>query len=141
MNKSRRRNSIAVFLGISIGVIAWVTIINRSVFIENPLAFKPLHSFASFLKDVERYGFTGNFLGNIGLFIPIGIFFPFVFCKRDSPRRKKCLQTILFGFSLSVLVELIQLVLHKGYFSIDDMILNTFGSAIGFTIDKLITRV
>ena len=141
MNNSRRRNSIALLLGISIGVIVWVTIINRSAIIENPLAFKPLQSFGSFLKDVERYGFTGNFLGNIGLFIPIGIFFPFVFCKSDSSRRKKCLQTILFGFSLSSLVELLQLVLHRGYFSIDDMILNTFGSAIGFTIDKLITRV
>ncbi|WP_257131741.1 VanZ family protein [Bacillus sp. AFS017336] len=72
--------------------------------------------------------------GNILLFIPFGLAWPILFPK--IMKRK----TILIGFSLSLVIELTQgiagLFLGYNYRScdIDDLILNTLGTALGIFI-------
>ncbi len=75
-----------------------------------------------------------NILGNIILFIPIGLFIPLL----SKPLRKFG-YTLLFGISISFLIECSQLFLIRGS-DIDDIILNTLGTVIGFVLYKLVNK-
>ncbi len=68
-----------------------------------------------------------NVLGNIGVFVPFGIFLPKLFskCKNVS-------LTVLLSFELSLCVEIAQLVTKVGSFDVDDLLLNTIGGLCGF---------
>ena len=66
-----------------------------------------------------------NVLGNIGVFIPLGILLPVFFQKN------RVSITILEGFLISLIIEVLQYVLKMGILDVDDMLLNTAGVAIG----------
>lgn len=69
------------------------------------------------------------FIGNIALFIPLGIILP---CFFNFARKWwKCL---LMGFDVSLIVEILQLVLHLGLFELDDLVNNTFGCLLGYSL-------
>ena len=75
---------------------------------------------------------------NTFFFVPVGLTLPYCI----NPKMKRpILKTILFGFSLSFTVELLQLTLHRGTFETEDIITNTLGTAIGtlsyFAYDRL----
>ena len=76
-----------------------------------------------------------NIVGNILLFVPLG----FILTLRFR-QIKSMLSVGLIGLFLSLLIEVIQLNLPTRAFDIDDMILNTLGTILGFLICK-ITRV
>lgn len=87
---------------------------------------KQFHSFS--LNDPAFY----NIGGNIVLFIPIGIFLPFLF------RRQRKFPVFLLTTVITIcVIELIQALTLLGTCDIDDLILNTFGAGIGFLIYKL----
>lgn len=73
------------------------------------------------------------FIGNIIMFIPIGIVWPFCFKKLDNIKK-----TVLAGFLFSILIELSQLLLYERFTDIDDLITNTFGVFIGAALYFLI---
>lgn len=72
-----------------------------------------------------------NLIGNILLFVPIGIFLPAIWKKQRH-----------FGWffltvaAAIVCVELIQLFTMLGSCDIDDLIFNTAGASIGFAMGK-----
>lgn len=68
-------------------------------------------------------------LGNIVLFIPIGLILPMFFVSMRT-----WWKTALVGFSFSACVEILQLVFHLGLFEWDDMINNTFGCVLGYAL-------
>ena len=81
-----------------------------------------------FLND--RYaGWQINVIGNIAMFIPVGIVWPFCFPKLNS-----VLKTVLAGGGFSLLIELLQLLSHERHSDVDDLILNTIGVLIGALI-------
>lgn len=70
-----------------------------------------------------------NLGGNFILFLPMGIYLPFLIKRLDSFKR--------FAISMIILllsVELIQLITRRGSFDIDDLILNLFGALLGFIV-------
>lgn len=70
-----------------------------------------------------------NLVGNIVMFIPLGVFFPLLFsaCRRFS----RCIGTV----ALTVLaVEAVQFFSLLGSFDADDILLNTLGAAIGYAV-------
>lgn len=69
-----------------------------------------------------------NLFGNIAMFMPIGFLLPFV-----SRKMQHGVRTILVGGFLSALIEFLQVFLRRGT-DIDDVILNTIGTAIGYII-------
>lgn len=77
-----------------------------------------------------------NTLGNILVFIPLGIFLVFLF-KRFNTLRDVVKISIIVSMSL----EILQFVLQLGQFDIDDIILNVIGSIVGFALLKLINTV
>lgn len=62
---------------------------------------------------------------NILLFIPFGMLMPL--CLKKVP----IWGMTLIGFSLSLCIEILQLLTARGYFQTDDLIMNTFGCLSG----------
>lgn len=115
-------------------VILWVTVFGRSTISDDPFKFRPFHSFQSIMIKIKLNGLNSNFFGNILLFLPVGFLFEATF----NLGWKKIISR---SFCLSLLIELLQLILRKGYFEIDDLICNTLGSAIGYVIFTALYKV
>lgn len=71
---------------------------------------------------------------NILLFIPFGLLIPFIWTGMDHP-----VSIVCSGISFSLLIELTQL-LNRRRTDIDDLILNTLGTLIGYVVFKAITQ-
>ena len=72
-------------------------------------------------------GISTHALENVFLFVPFGILMPVGFRFF-----RKWWNLILGAFILSISIELTQLLTARGYFEIDDMLLNTLGAFIGY---------
>ena len=70
------------------------------------------------------------FLGNILLFVPMGVFLPIIW-KTITFKR-----IIGIGFLISIILEIIQPVLGRS-FDVDDLIMNTLGTIIGYLLVRL----
>ena len=60
-------------------------------------------------------------------FMPFGFFLPLV-----SEHKIKFFKVFITAFSLSLLIELIQLISKVGSCDVDDLILNTLGGLLGY---------
>ena len=74
-------------------------------------------------------GWQMNIIGNITMFIPVGIVWPICFRKINTFGK-----TILAGAGFSLSIEIFQLLFFERCSDIDDLILNTIGVAIGALI-------
>ena len=87
-------------------------------------------SFIPFYFLFDRYdGWLINIIGNITMFIPVGIVWPICFHKLDNIKR-----TVFAGVGLVLFIELTQLLCPERHTDIDDLILNTSGVVIGACI-------
>lgn len=84
-----------------------------------------------FINNNINY-FIINFLGNIIMFIPIGLFIPILYKTNN-------LIVILSGFCFSLFIEMSQLFLIRGT-DIDDLIFNTLGVILGLVIFKILSK-
>ncbi len=80
-------------------------------------------------KTRTTWQFLRLFLGNIGWFVPFGFLLPMM-------KKSTFLKVTLGGFGFSLLIEIMQLVFKKGFFEVDDLILNTAGAMIGYAAYK-----
>ena len=89
------------------------------------------------LLDYEIYN-EGllNIIGNIAMFIPVGIIWPFVFRPLQTPER-----AIAAGFGYSLCIEILQLPFYDRVSDVDDLILNTASFAVGHLIYALTAAV
>ena len=135
MNK--RKYISTVLLGVVVALILWVTILSREKLIGTPISFRPFQSISSFFKEIRRVQ-IGNFLGNIILFVPLGVLLPMV------TGWKKIWKTMVAGISFSLFIEIIQLITSRGCFDFDDVILNGLGTVMGiglyYVAQKLFTK-
>ncbi|MUV38849.1 hypothetical protein JNUCC1_02720 [Lentibacillus sp. JNUCC-1] len=76
-----------------------------------------------------------NLLGNVLLFLPMGIYLPF-YIKKMGRAGMFIVSMIVMLF----LIEAVQIVTRRGSFDIDDFILNMAGALIGFGIWKMVMR-
>ena len=73
---------------------------------------------------------------NVVLFIPIGVLLMLILtCKH------KCKISVIVGLFLSVSIELVQLISHRGFFEFDDIIHNTLGVVIGVALYKIVSLI
>ena len=73
-----------------------------------------------------------NLVGNVFMFVPLGVFLPGIFIKKPN-----FFKFLLWVTLMIVLVEVIQLITLLGSLDIDDLILNLFGASIGYLIWKV----
>jgi len=91
----------------------------------------PFKSISHYWHHISRPHGYQNILGNILPFIPMGILISINFYKL-----KGIIKTLLISLIFIVTIELIQFVTMLGYFDIDDIVLNLFGSLIGYCLYK-----
>lgn len=84
-------------------------------------------SLIPFFFLVDRYdGWQMNIIGNIAMFIPVGIVWPICFRKLDSFKK-----TVLAGAGFTLFIEVTQLFCLGRHTDVDDLFLNTLGATIG----------
>ena len=141
---SRPRKFLAVAFVVYLVVVAAITIVptrlaRPRVPRTNHINLVPLgYSFTCFLQDRAAHPRLTSFclrntLGNIALFLPLGILLPLLFDRFRSLRR-----VILLAAFLSLSIETIQF--FSAFFGnfrsvdIDDVLLNTLGACVGYAI-------
>lgn len=69
-----------------------------------------------------------QYVQNIVLFIPLGFMLPLLWSKYQNPRK-----ALVCGFLLSLVIELMQLLNFRAT-DIDDLLMNTLGTGIGYLL-------
>ena len=77
-----------------------------------------------------------NLIGNVAMFVPLGIVWPAVFSKLDRPWK-----VIAAGVGASLTIEILQLPFFTRSTDIDDLILNSAGYLVGYGIWLLVKRI
>ena len=75
---------------------------------------------------LRAYGWV-NFLGNILVFVPLGVFLPLLF-----RRQRRFLLFLLTVMAAVCLIELLQYETRLGALDVDDLILNVPGACLGW---------
>ena len=70
-----------------------------------------------------------NIIGNVAMFIPVGLAWPFCFKKLDTLGK-----TVLAGAGFPLFIEITQLPFYDRCSDVDDLIMNTAGILIGALI-------
>lgn len=98
----------------------------------NYITWQPTINFIPF-QDFCMSNIRGMLL-NIVMLVPFGFFLPMYFA-----RYQKWYRTLIAGITTSLLIEIIQLYTFRAS-DIDDLLMNTLGTVIGFLIAKLFLR-
>jgi glycopeptide antibiotics resistance protein len=77
-----------------------------------------------------------NVIGNITMFMPIGIVWPAVFRKLGTHGK-----VLAAGAGFSLVIEILQLPFFDRVSDVDDLILNSLGFALGYGIYLLVKKV
>lgn len=99
--------------------------------------FVEIKRFVSYWRTVGLGWALINVLGNVACFVPFGFFLPIVF----SSLHLKCIRVIASGYLISLFVETMQLVFRIGVFDVDDLILNTAGVIVGYSLFLMVHRI
>ena len=104
------------------------TVFTRSPSSEARIMLEPFWTYRQYYTD----DFTQFEIKiNILMFIPIGFLLPMVI-------KKPVWLPPIIGTGISVIIELIQLITHRGMCETDDVISNTIGFLIGYVVYFLI---
>lgn len=98
----------------------------------------PFRTIFSYLESAYHFTINTNIvvtnlLGNLLMFIPMGMALPVLFEKKFD----KLWKTILCVTVIVLFVEITQFLTFRGSADIDDLLLNTISSAIGYGIIKM----
>lgn len=97
----------------------------------------PLHTIAIYANGLPNWSVAlPNLLGNVLIFMPLGILLPLLKQSTASFWR-----IAFIGFSLSLALECVQMAFMMGTFDVDDLILNTLGTALGYVCLKIARRL
>lgn len=111
------------------------TVICRSIGAAYRMELTPFYKYTDIWNKVDHPHDLLEVLLNVALFIPIGMLLT------GAYRKMKWWQIMGCGFSLSLIIELLQLVTGRGLCEVDDLIHNTLGCMIGFGVYKVISCI
>lgn len=94
------------------------------------IPFNTIHSYLSNEKNVSPIIVMSNILGNMILFMPLGMYLQLL------KKNKKISISIGIVFLISVLIEMFQYIFGIGATDIDDIILNSVGGLLGIVVYK-----
>ncbi|MEK4661310.1 VanZ family protein [Priestia sp. FSL H7-0729] len=142
MNEKSWLHSKFMFLIVACMAVLYTLIMGNLLFVSGRTAgmyyqynLIPFETIRPLLLERERYhtdAWVKNLFGNIVLFIPLGIWIPWLF--------RRCHSFLTFTSTVVLLllgVEVTQLITRVGSFDVDDIILNTIGAWIGYAGFKL----
>ena len=128
--KRRWKGILWVIFLLYIGVLLRITVI-RSSFGSYPLCSHGPIELVPFVGLIQIFHnsvgmFLYLFVGNLVCFVPLGVLLPVLTKARKA--------TILWGLGLSLYIEVSQYVFGTGVSEVEDLILNTAGTGIGYLI-------
>jgi len=109
-------------------VVLRLTIFRTGAFDERQLNLAIFADLIHVFRNVGIGRFLWLFFGNIGWFVPFGFLLP-ILLKRES-----FLKVIVIGLMFSLAIESLQFIFRIGVAELDDLILNTLGTAIGYLL-------
>lgn len=128
-----------IILFLSIIIFKYVSpleLLSESRPVYRDINILPFHTIKGYLTGsiaVSRTVILNNILGNIGLFIPLGIYLQLF------KKNKGILTGILLVFTVSLSAEAMQFIFGIGSADVDDILLNCTGGIIGILCYKLLT--
>ena len=131
----KKKITLYVVFFVYIAVLLKLTIFRSTTMEHRAVNLRLFANLIDVYKTASTWQFVRLFFGNIGWFVPWGIVLP-VLTKRNN-----LWLTALTGFGFSFFIEINQYVFRKGFFEIDDLILNTLGTIIGYGIFRMVCFV
>ena len=131
--KKGLRWSVALLLLEYVFLVFGSTVFFRQARTAREFNFSPFWSYDAIYSGKEPELFSENIM-NVVVFIPVGL----LFGSQIKPGRKGWLIAFLLGVGISILIEVSQLVLKRGFSELDDVMHNTLGCMIGYGIYRLI---
>lgn len=114
-------------------ILCALLFMNRRSFVSiNIVPFRSIISYLSGSDIILRSFALSNVLGNIVLFIPLGVYLTLF--NRD----KRTYKNVLWVFLISLSVEIVQYIFKIGASDIDDVILNCLGGFIGIAAYRIL---
>lgn len=119
----------------------WAMLLYRTQGTVSLLNIVPLHTIKHFgylfLKGnyAQKAAAAVNLVGNVIMFMPLGVFLPALWKKQNS-----FIIYIITVTLIVVMLEAAQYFTRLGTADIDDLLLNDIGAALGFFIYKLIRK-
>lgn len=128
--KRRWKGILWVLFLLYIGVLLRITVF-RSSFGSYPLCSHGQIELIPFVGLIKIFHnsvpmFLYLFVGNLIWFVPLGLLLPVLTKARKS--------TLLCGLGLSLYIEVSQFIFGTGVSEVEDLILNTAGTGIGYLI-------
>lgn len=94
----------------------------------NFILFKEIKRFIEYREELGTFAVFTNLFGNILIFVPFGFFISM------ASKSRGFFMTLFYSFSLSLCVEVFQLLTKVGCFDVDDLLLNTIGGVLGYIV-------
>lgn len=87
------------------------------------------------LRELKWIGYSRweELILNLLMLVPIGLLLPL-----SMPTFNRWWKVVIVGLVVSLMIEWLQLVTHRGWFDIDDILLNSLGTCIGWTTFSLV---
>lgn len=99
---------------------------------------KPLQTLTDYIFHAEHYNLSNmlyNVLGNLALFLPLGMLVPTLFLSFRSIHR-----VFFTGLVSSLAIEFLQFWFALGSFDVDDLLLNLVGALSGYALFRATER-
>ncbi len=96
--------------------------------------FVPFRTIGQYFTRGNGGLFVLNILGNLGVFVPIGLLMPLLW-----PRWRKWYKMALWGMGISCTIECLQVFTLRSV-DVDDVILHTLGALAGYGLFLLLRR-
>lgn len=123
-----------------------ITLGSRSIDIESHVSWNPFTTYRlvidSVINGIQKYGWQelwkrigwykeplNSIALNILLFVPLGYLAPSVFSFL-----RRWWRVVLTGLGFSLMIEVVQLATHLGWFDASDLFHNTLGAVIGYGV-------
>lgn len=133
-NKIRLLNISTIIVSlIYVYLLLSITLADRIQLSYVAVDITPFHSYYGILArgwNGEGFYIAQSLLGNVILFLPLGIVFSVVF----QENKEKILAVALCALMISLSIELIQYSFCLGTFEVDDLIHNTLGGVFGLLL-------
>lgn len=145
----KRRSVLSVLFTVYCALMLWL-LFNRPGYIEgipyweqlmpnlNLIPCRTLRLFFGLLDDHRPHLVRAaliNLLGNVVMFVPLGLFLPFLFVPL-----RKLWRAMVTASLLIAAVEITQLFTLVGSCDVDDLLLNLLGTALGYGLYKLTAK-
>ncbi len=101
----------------------------------NLVPFTEIRRFWTYREQLGFFAVFTNIFGNVIGFIPFGFILPVI-----TGWTRNAVFITAAGFSLSLFVEVVQLITRVGSFDVDDLILNTLGALLGYILFEICNR-